>query len=152
MPPRPSSNHSQTSTNNSNTAQSAIPQSQQPPSINHLNNHLNTSGGHINNASIGHHDPSVTPPARPPTAPGSVPPSGTAGGMAAQGSYQTAPPQPPHMHGYKMGPSSGPGAGPQNMPPYSPQSQQQQQYSQGNWNGIRYHSLAHLLHAPFSFD
>lgn len=103
MPPRPSSNHSQTSNqapiNNSN-------QSNQPQTI----------------------DPAVTPPARPPNA--STTPTPT--GMAAQGSYQTPPPQPPHMHGYKMGPSPGPpGPGPQNMPPYPPQSQQQ--YAQGNF-------------------
>ncbi len=102
MPPRPSSNHSQTSNqapiNNTN-------QSNQPQTI----------------------DPAVTPPARPPNAPTTPTPSG----MAAQGSYQTPPPQ-PHMHGYKMGPSPGPppGPGPQNMPPYPPQSQQQ--YAQGN--------------------
>lgn len=103
MPPRPSSNHSQTSNqapiNNSN-------QSNQPQTI----------------------DPAVTPPARPPNAPTTPTPTG----MAAQGSYQTPPPQPPHMHGYKMGPSPGPpGPGPQNMPPYPPQSQQQ--YAQGNF-------------------
>lgn len=79
MPPRPSSNHSQTSNqapiNNSN-------QSNQPQTI----------------------DPAITPPARPPNAPTTPTPTG----MAAQGSYQTPPPQPPHMHGYKMGPSPGP--------------------------------------------
>ncbi|XP_037039675.1 trithorax group protein osa isoform X4 [Bradysia coprophila] len=104
MPPRPSSNHSQTSNqapiNNTN-------QSNQPQTI----------------------DPAVTPPTRPPNAPTTPTPTG----MAAQGSYQTPPPQPPHMHGYKMGPSPGPGLGPQNnMPPYPPQSQQQ--YAQGNYS------------------
>lgn len=117
MPPRPSSNHSQTSNqapiNNSN-------QSNQPQTI----------------------DPAVTPPTRPPNA--STTPTPT--GMAAQGSYQTQPPQPPHMHGYKMGPSPGPGPGPQNMPPYPPQSQQQYAQGKFCVLFCAWHPLLHLCY------
>lgn len=121
MPPRPSSNHSQTSANQAPSSNN-LNQNQQPPTI----------------------DPAVTPPSRPPTAPTTPTPTG----MAAQGSYQTPPPQPPHMHGYKMGPSpgQGPGPGPQNMSPYPPQSQQQ--YSQGKSfaNGPCMLTLIHFIY------